>query len=80
MLQTLSLLIKVFFIKDPCKLCLVRACCLEACDEVNSLKKFIEPYESVKEVKFIYSCVLYCWLSALGTTIYLIIKGIKAIC
>jgi hypothetical protein len=37
---------KTLFIKDPCKKCIVRACCNNKCDTKIYFKKFIYPFNS----------------------------------
>lgn len=63
--EILHRLIKLFLMKDPCKKCLVKACCLEKCDEIIYIENYIAPYNSLKEIKIIYSCILFCWLTDL---------------
>ena len=60
--------------KDPCKKCIVRACCSEECEEVIMTKRFLFPHTSIKEKK--YWAILYsiCIISSIGSLSVIIIR------
>jgi len=42
---------QLMFMKDPCKQCLVKACCSDKCEMVADMEKFFFPDRTIKEIK-----------------------------
>ena len=61
-------------LKDPCKMCLVKACCSNKCEDKIYVEKLIFPYDSVKEKKMYSYIVLFlmCWAAGLPLFIVLV--------
>lgn len=38
-------------LKDPCKTCLVKACCSEKCEDAKFITRFIFPHSTLKDKK-----------------------------
>lgn len=55
------------FLKDPCKKCIVKACCTEQCDEKTELLHFIFPHNSINQTKTL------AWITLFNMCILLII-------
>jgi hypothetical protein len=60
---------KAIILKDPCKKCIVQACCSELCKEKKELNIFIFPHENLKSLKF------FAWLTTISVFISLLSLG-----
>jgi len=67
-------IIKVIVIKDPCKKCLVKACCSDRCNSSLEIEKLILPYQKILYAK-IEAWVMVC--TTLGISCLLIMIFIK---
>jgi hypothetical protein len=61
-------------LKDPCKKCLVRACCSQECEHKIMVNNFIFPYDKVSEKRNMAYLVLGNWLFAIIWFIVLAIR------
>ena len=61
----------VLFIKDPCKKCIVKACCTDPCEVVVVLKNYIFPFDTLAEKKKM------AWICVIGSTVS--IGGVLAV-
>lgn len=50
------------FMKDPCKKCIVKACCSEKCEIVVEIENACFPYGSLKEKKRMSYAILFSWI------------------
>ena len=69
--------IACLFIKDPCKNCLVKACCSDPCETSIVIKNYCYPFESLQEKKLAAWMVVYSMFALVVTIFALIWKAFR---
>jgi len=68
----LRLFIYIFFIKDPCKKCLISSCCSKVCENKINYLSYCDIDGNIKYQRFISASVIFSILSILITIIKVI--------
>lgn len=69
-LNFFQIFILIYFIKNPCKKCLVSACCSKTCDEKNNYLRYCDIHNDIIFNRLIVSSF---WIAVIAC-IYVIIK------
>ena len=67
---------KILTIKDPCKKCLVRACCTEICAESEYSNRLKLPHKTLREAKLFTGVLFFSVIVAHLTIIIVLIKKV----